>query len=186
MALEFTLDVSSCPENSRPGMPGVLADRAEAFLKTKFAAGHGHQCKRVTTKPFEERPHLLGHHVVMRRGFFWGFAVKVLPDDFQVRKIKIELVPDSRLEEVAFATMAVLSVLAGIAAAVITNLKSGSFRDRKIVLAFLVTLFAVGGILVVIYLQLSKMLAKSFTDPAKDESEREALWQELLPVLRQP
>ena len=46
------------------------ADQVEAFIKTRFGAKAGCRVTRRTSKPFEERPQLIGHHV---------FAQKKLP-----------------------------------------------------------------------------------------------------------
>jgi len=183
--MEFILDVSCQSEEARMGLTAALANRVEAFVKSRFELDRGYCCKRRTSKPFQERPHLLGHHVLVQKGFLWGFEIRILPDDFQVRRIKVSLLPQPRVNEAVLIASLVPGLLAGLAGAILTVQQSRSDTVRNVMLAFFLCFFGVAGILFGIAWLISKMLIKSFTDPSKDQCEREALWRELLPVLNE-
>jgi hypothetical protein len=183
--MEFILDVSSQPEDARTGLTAALADRVESFVKSKFPPERGCRFSRRTSKPFQERKHLLGHHVFVQKGFLWGSEIRVLPDDFQVRRIKVRLISQPRVNEIGLAVSAVLGLLAGVGGAVVAFQMSTSDTVRNVALAFFLGFLVVGGGLIGLSSLLSKALSTSFTDPVKDEREREAFWQELLPVLKE-
>ena len=184
MTTQFTLDLSSLSEQTRIGMPAALTDRTEAFVRSRFPADSGYKCQRMTTKPFKERPHLLGYHINVRRGFLWGFDLRIMPDDFQTRQSTVKLVPQSRMNETAVGVAFLLGMLAGAGAAVVTYQHSQSDTGRNVVIAFFFGSFAVGGVIFGVLWLIAKAITKAFTDPDKDEREREALWKDILPLLR--
>jgi hypothetical protein len=183
--MKTSLNVSERPEQSRMGLAATLAARVEVFVKAKFTAADGYGCKLKTSQPFQEWPKLLGHHVVIVKGLLGGFEVRVAPADFQVREIHASLVPQSRLNEMTIIVSLVVGALAGLVAAIVTYQESTSDTGRSVIIAFFTGFFGVGGMLFVISRLLLKVFIKFFTDPAKAELEREALWQELLPVLNE-
>ena len=183
MSTTLSMDLTAHPEEARMQAMTQIANQVEAFVKTRFGAEPGCLVTRRTSKPFQERPQLIGHHVFARKGFLRGIEIQIKPHDFQVRQVTIELRRQSRMDEAAVEVPVIVAFVAGIAAAIFVFQQSTSDRGRNVVLTLLLTVLAVSAVGIGITRFLSKALTKAFTDPAKDEREREELWQALLPIL---
>ncbi len=183
MNTSLAIDLTAHPEETRMHAVTQLADQVEAFVKTRFAAKPGCRVTRRTSKPFEERPQLIGHHVFAREGFLRGVEIQIKPHDFQARQVSIELRRQSRMDQAAVEMPVIVAFVTGIAAAIFVFQQSTTDRGRNVVLTLLLTVFVVSAVGIGITRLLSKALTKAFTDPAKDERDRQELWQALLPIL---
>lgn len=184
-----TLDISSHPEEKRMESTRILADRLEAFLKTRFGVEHGYSCKSDYHRPFEERPYLRGYEVILQKGLLWGCKIRMAPADFQALKIHISLVSKPRLDEVIVMAVIFIAILAGIVGALMggeftTTTHNDWLQMDSPFWGFIISFVVAGGTLFCIFKLFSKLLINILTNTDRTEHEQQALWLELLAVFK--
>ncbi|MBM4038066.1 MAG: hypothetical protein FJ290_06085 [Planctomycetes bacterium] len=186
-ALQVTLDVSDRSDDERAALPAAIASRLEGFLKSRFPTDRGFRHGRGTSQPFEEWPKLLSHWLAVTKGVLRGHAVEVCPGDFQVGRITVTLKTHRELTGL----LALLAILAGLAAgAGAVALAIFENRDPRepwwhgdAIPVIVAATFGGGAAVFGLLWLLSRPAVRMLTDPAREERERQALWQELLPHL---
>jgi hypothetical protein len=159
------LDMESVSEDKRAGTLDYVLELTGNLLKQKFPDAQGYVHKSNTYAPIKGHPNVLAHNIVVYKGLFWGYRVRITPTDFQIRGVHVILSRHSHLTEILLTCAIVPAFLLMVGMLIYVVPKWGTYDDYRtpIILVFFFPFF-VGAALFGIFYALSRPFAAMMTN----------------------